>query len=36
MIMYVWDADKSLAFPTFPFAAKPKEFLLDGLKKSEQ
>jgi hypothetical protein len=29
-------ADKSLAFPTFLFAAQPKEFFLDGLKKLEQ
>jgi hypothetical protein len=25
-------ADKSLAFPSFLFAAQPKEFFLDGLK----
>jgi hypothetical protein len=30
------DADKSLAFPIFLFAAQPKEFFLDGLMKSEQ
>jgi hypothetical protein len=29
-------ADKSLAFPIFLFAAPPKEFFLDGLKKLEQ
>jgi hypothetical protein len=29
-------ADKSLAFPIFLFAAEPKEFFLDGLKKLEQ
>jgi hypothetical protein len=29
-------ADKSLAFPTFLFAAQPKEFFLDGLKTLEQ
>jgi hypothetical protein len=29
-------ADKSLAFPIFLFAAQPKEFYLDGLKKLEQ
>jgi hypothetical protein len=31
-------ADKSLAFPVSPrlFAAQPKEFFLDGLKKLEQ
>jgi hypothetical protein len=29
-------ADKSLAFPIFRFAAQPKEFFLDGLKKLEQ
>jgi hypothetical protein len=30
-------ADKSLAFfPVFLFAAQPKEFVLDGLKKLEQ
>jgi hypothetical protein len=29
-------ADKSLAFPIFLFAAQPKEFFLDGLKKLEQ
>jgi hypothetical protein len=29
-------ADKSLAFPIFLFAAHPKEFFLDGLKKLEQ
>jgi hypothetical protein len=29
-------ADKSLAFPVFLFAAQPKEFFLDGLKKLEQ
>jgi hypothetical protein len=28
--------DKSLAFPIFLFAAQPKEFVLDGLKKLEQ
>jgi hypothetical protein len=28
--------DKSLAFPIFLFAVKPKEFFLDGLKKLEQ
>jgi hypothetical protein len=33
-----WGADKSLAFliPIFLFAAQPKEFFLDGLKKLEQ
>jgi hypothetical protein len=30
------DADKSLAFPVFPFAAQPKEFFLNGLNKIEQ
>jgi hypothetical protein len=30
------DADKSLAFSIFLFAAQPKEFFLDGLKKLEQ
>jgi hypothetical protein len=31
------DADKSLAFPIFLFAAQPEEFFfLDGLKKLEQ
>jgi hypothetical protein len=30
------DADKSLAFPIFLFAAQPKEFFFDGLKKLEQ
>jgi hypothetical protein len=30
------DADKSLAFPIFLFAAQPKEFFLDELKKLEQ
>jgi hypothetical protein len=29
-------AGKSLAFPIFLFAAQPKEFFLDGLKKLEQ
>jgi hypothetical protein len=29
-------ADKSLAFPIFLFAAQPKEFFLDELKKLEQ
>jgi hypothetical protein len=29
-------ADKSLALPIFQFAAQPKEFVLDGLKKLEQ
>jgi hypothetical protein len=29
-------ADKSLAFPIFLFAAQPKEFFLNKLKKSEQ
>jgi hypothetical protein len=29
-------ADKFLAFPIFLFAAKPKEFFLDGLKKLTQ
>jgi hypothetical protein len=29
-------ADKSLAFCIFVFAAQPKEFYLDGLKKLEQ
>jgi hypothetical protein len=29
-------ADKSLAFPIFLFAAQPKKFFLDGLKKLEQ
>jgi hypothetical protein len=29
-------ADKSLASPIFLFAAQPKEFFLDGLKKLEQ
>jgi hypothetical protein len=29
-------ADKSLAFSIFLFAAQPKEFFLDGLKKLEQ
>jgi hypothetical protein len=29
-------ADKSLAFPIFLFAAQPREFFLDGLKKLEQ
>jgi hypothetical protein len=29
-------ADKSLAFPISLFAAQPKEFFLDGLKKLEQ
>jgi hypothetical protein len=29
-------ADKSLAFPIFLFAAQPKEFFLDGLKKLAQ
>jgi hypothetical protein len=29
-------ADKSLAFPIFIFAAQPKEFFLDRLKKLEQ
>jgi hypothetical protein len=29
-------ADKSLAFPIFLFAAKSKEFFLDGLNKLEQ
>jgi hypothetical protein len=29
-------ADKSLAFPIFLFAAQPKEFFFDGLKKLEQ
>jgi hypothetical protein len=28
--------DKSLAFPVFLFAAQPKVFFLDGLKKLEQ
>jgi hypothetical protein len=28
--------DKSLALPIFLFAAQPKEFFLDGLKKLEQ
>jgi hypothetical protein len=31
-----YGADKSLAFPIFLFAVQPKEFFLDGLKKSEQ
>jgi hypothetical protein len=30
------DSDSSLAFPVFLFAAQPKEFFLDGLKKLEQ
>jgi hypothetical protein len=30
------DADKSLAFPIFLFAAQPKEFFLDGLNKLKQ
>jgi hypothetical protein len=29
-------ADKSLAFPIFSFAAQPKEFCLDELKKLKQ
>jgi hypothetical protein len=29
-------ADKSLTFPIFLFAAEPKEFFLDQLKKLEQ
>jgi hypothetical protein len=29
-------ADKSSAFPIFLFAAQPKEFFLDGLKKLEE
>jgi hypothetical protein len=29
-------AGKSLAFPIFLFAAQPKEYFLDGLKKLEQ
>jgi hypothetical protein len=29
-------ADKSLAFPIFLFAAQPKQFFLDGLKKLKQ
>jgi hypothetical protein len=29
-------ADKSLAFPIFLFAAQPKDFFLDRLKKLEQ
>jgi hypothetical protein len=29
-------ADVSLAFPIFLFAAQPKQFFLDGLKKLEQ
>jgi hypothetical protein len=29
-------ADKSLAFPIFLFAAQPKQFFWDGLKKLEQ
>jgi hypothetical protein len=29
-------ADKSLVFPSFLFAAQPKEFFFDGLKKLEQ
>jgi hypothetical protein len=29
-------ADNSLVFPIFLFAAQPKEFFLDGLKKLEQ
>jgi hypothetical protein len=29
-------ADGTLAFPIFLFAAQPKEFFLDGLKKLEQ
>jgi hypothetical protein len=33
---YVRVADMSLAFPIFAFAAQPKEFFLDGLKKLEQ
>jgi hypothetical protein len=28
--------DKSLAFPIFLFAANPKEYFFDGLKKLEQ
>jgi hypothetical protein len=28
--------DKSMAFPSFLFAAQPEEFFLDGLKKLEQ
>jgi hypothetical protein len=32
----MYGADKSLAFPIFLFAAQPKEFFLDGLKKLEQ
>jgi hypothetical protein len=35
-LRYVRYADKFLAFPIFLFAAQPKEFLLDGLKKLEQ
>jgi hypothetical protein len=31
-----WGADKFLAFPIYLFAAQPKEFFLDGLKKLEQ
>jgi hypothetical protein len=30
------NADKSLAFPIFLFAAQPKYIFLDGLKKLEQ
>jgi hypothetical protein len=36
MKTYVGVLIKSLAFPISPFAAEPKEFFLDGLKKLEQ
>jgi hypothetical protein len=35
-VMPVCRCAKSLAFPIFIFAAQPKEFFLDGLKKLEQ
>jgi hypothetical protein len=37
LLILCWGADKSLlAFPIFLFAAQPKEFFLDRLKKLEQ
>jgi hypothetical protein len=36
LVMVRRGADKSLAFPILLFAAQPKEFFLDGLKKLKQ
>jgi hypothetical protein len=36
MVYFCKGAGKYLAFPIFLFAAQPKEFFMDGLKKLEQ